>query len=68
MRRLNRTEYNNTVRDLLQLESLPARAFPAEEPVFGVDNNAKALCIKAKAAGAGARSAKSRATAETIPK
>lgn len=43
MRRLNRTEYNNTVRDLLQLESLPARAFPAEETVFGFDNNAKAL-------------------------
>lgn len=43
MRRLTRNEYNNTVQDLLQLASAPARSFPAEELVRGFENNAKAL-------------------------
>ena len=44
-RRLNRFEYNNTVRDLLGDRSAPATDFPAEERRNGFDNNAIALQI-----------------------
>jgi hypothetical protein len=44
-RRLNRFEYNNTVRDLLGDQTAPADAFPTEERRNGFDNNAVALQI-----------------------
>lgn len=40
LRRLTRTEYNNTVRDLLGDDSRPADSFPPEETTLGFDNNA----------------------------
>src|SRR5687768_14227776 len=36
--RLNRAEYDNTVRDLLQTAATPARAFPLDDRAFGFDN------------------------------
>jgi Protein of unknown function (DUF1592)/Protein of unknown function (DUF1588)/Protein of unknown function (DUF1587)/Protein of unknown function (DUF1585)/Protein of unknown function (DUF1595)/Planctomycete cytochrome C len=44
-RRLNRREYNNTVRDLLYIEIDLAKDFPADEISFGFDNVATALSI-----------------------
>ncbi|MET0595312.1 MAG: DUF1592 domain-containing protein, partial [Polyangiaceae bacterium] len=44
-RRLNRFEYNNTVRDLLGDRTSPANDFPAEERRNGFDNNAIALQV-----------------------
>ena len=44
-RRLNRFEYNNTVRDLLGDRTAPANDFPSEERRNGFDNNAVALQI-----------------------
>ena len=37
-RRLNRIEYNNTVRDLLGVEVTPADDFPTDEVGYGFDN------------------------------
>lgn len=45
IRRLNRFEYNNTVRDLLGDTSNPADQFPSEEKRLGFDNNATALQV-----------------------
>ena len=45
VRRLNRFEYNNTVRDLLGDTSQPADDFPTEEKRNGFDNDAIALQI-----------------------
>lgn len=45
MRRLNRFEYNNTIRDLLGDESGPADEFPTEEEALGFNNNATALGV-----------------------
>ena len=45
IRRVNRLEYNNTVRDLLGDTSAPADSFPAEEVSLGFDNNAQALSV-----------------------
>ena len=42
-RRLNRTEYNNTVRDLLGVDIRPTENFPQDESAFGFDNIADAL-------------------------
>lgn len=42
-RRLNRAEYNNTIRDLLGVDLDPAANFPADETAFGFDNVADAL-------------------------
>jgi hypothetical protein len=44
-RRLNRTEYNNTIRDLLGIRSRPADEFPPDDSVHGFDNIADALSI-----------------------
>mgnify|MGYP002777847024 CR=1 FL=1 len=41
--RLNRTEYNNTVRDLLGTEQRPADSFPADDFGLGFDNIADVL-------------------------
>jgi mono/diheme cytochrome c family protein len=38
IRRLNRAEYNNTVRDLLGVHFRPADDFPADVPGYGFDN------------------------------
>jgi uncharacterized protein DUF1592/uncharacterized protein DUF1588/uncharacterized protein DUF1587/uncharacterized protein DUF1595/uncharacterized protein DUF1585/predicted xylan-binding protein with Ca-dependent carbohydrate-binding module len=43
--RLNRPEYNNTVRDLLADTSEPANDFPADDQGAGFDNNADVLSI-----------------------
>jgi hypothetical protein len=45
MRRLNRAEYNNTIRDLLGVDFRPADIFPADTPGNGFDNNGDALSI-----------------------
>lgn len=44
-RRLNRTEYNTTVRDLLGVDFAPAAHFPADDSAFGFDNIADALTV-----------------------
>ena len=41
--RLNRTEYQNAIRDLLALEIDSRSLLPAEDAAFGFDNNADAL-------------------------
>jgi len=38
VRRLNRNEYNNVVRDLLFVDYLPANDFPADDTGYGFDN------------------------------
>jgi len=44
-RRLNRTEYNNTVRDLLAVNSHPADDFPQDDAGYGFDNIADVLSL-----------------------
>lgn len=44
-RRLNRSEYNNTVRDLLGVDIQPADDFPVDDSAYGFDNIAQALSI-----------------------
>jgi hypothetical protein len=43
--RLNRTEYNNTVRDLLGVDVKPAKDFPADDTGYGFDNIADVLSM-----------------------
>ncbi len=43
--RLNRVEYNNTVRDLLGISSRPADAFPIDDAGYGFDNIGDVLSI-----------------------
>ncbi len=45
IRRLNRTEYNNTIRDLCLIEFEPAENFPPDDPSHGFDNIAEALTL-----------------------
>ena len=44
-RRLNRYEYNNTIRDLTGLDIHPADDFPADNSGYGFDNNGDVLSI-----------------------
>ncbi len=44
-RRLNRAEYNNTVRDLLGVDLSPADDFPVDDSGYGFDNIADALSL-----------------------
>ena len=44
-RRLNRAEYNNTVRDLLDVDLRPAHSFPVDDSGYGFDNNGDVLSI-----------------------
>ncbi|MCM3873170.1 MAG: DUF1592 domain-containing protein [Pyrinomonadaceae bacterium] len=44
-RRLNRAEYNNTVRDLLGVDSNPADAFPQDDSGYGFDNIGDVLSL-----------------------
>ncbi len=45
IRRLNRTEYNHTVRDLLGVDVRPADDFPQDDSGYGFDNIADVLSI-----------------------
>ena len=44
-RRLNRAEYNNTVRDLLAVDFQPAADFPADDSGYGFDNIGDVLSL-----------------------
>jgi len=44
-RRLNRTEYNNTVRDLVGIDFTPADDFPSDDIGYGFDNIGDVLTI-----------------------
>jgi Protein of unknown function (DUF1592)/Protein of unknown function (DUF1588)/Protein of unknown function (DUF1585)/Protein of unknown function (DUF1587)/Protein of unknown function (DUF1595) len=43
IRRLNRAEYNNTIRDLIGLDLHPADEFPADDVGYGFDNVGEVL-------------------------
>ena len=43
--RLNRTEYNNTIRDLVGVDFQPADNFPADDTGYGFDNIADVLSM-----------------------
>jgi mono/diheme cytochrome c family protein len=45
VRRLNRAEYNNTIRDLLGVDVQPANDFPQDDSAYGFDNIAQALSV-----------------------
>jgi hypothetical protein len=45
LHRLNRAEYNNTIRDLLATDMRPADAFPVDDAGYGFDNNGDVLSI-----------------------
>lgn len=45
LRRMNRAEYNNTIRDLLGLDFDAAESFPQDPPAGGFDNIGQALTI-----------------------
>ncbi len=44
-RRLNRAEYNNTIRDLLGVDFQPASSFPADDAGYGFDNIGDVLTV-----------------------
>lgn len=44
-RRLNRTEYNNTIRDLLMVDLRPASQFPPDDTGYGYDNIGDVLSV-----------------------
>jgi mono/diheme cytochrome c family protein len=44
-RRLNRAEYNNTIRDLLGVDTRPADDFPQDDAGYGFDNIADVLSL-----------------------
>ena len=45
IRRLNRTEYNNTIRDLVGVDFQPAEDFPADDVGHGFDNLGEVLSL-----------------------
>ena len=45
IRRLNRVEYNNTIRDLLGVAATPADEFPLDDSGYGFDNIADVLSL-----------------------
>jgi hypothetical protein len=45
IRRLNRAEYNNTIRDLLGVVATPASDFPLDDSGYGFDNIADVLSL-----------------------
>src|SRR6185503_5699074 len=45
LRRLNRTEYNNTIRDLVGVSFQPADDFPADDIGYGFDNIGDVLTL-----------------------
>src|SRR6185503_1813504 len=44
-RRLNRVEYNNTIRDFLAVAARPADQFPVDDSGYGFDNNGDVLSV-----------------------
>ena len=44
-RRLNKTEYNNTIRDLVGVDFKPAEDFPADDVGYGFDNIGDVLSV-----------------------
>ena len=67
--RLSHRQYDNTVRDLLQLaaEAKPSGEFLADPPVAGFDNNADALVVKDRLGRDYRRAAESLAEQVTAP-
>ncbi|MFK7767527.1 MAG: DUF1592 domain-containing protein [Mariniblastus sp.] len=45
IRRLNRTEYQNTIRDLVGVDYKPARDFPGDDVGYGFDNIADVISL-----------------------
>ena len=45
LRRLNKTEFNNTVRDLIGVDFKPAEDFPADDVGYGFDNIGDVLSV-----------------------
>jgi hypothetical protein len=45
IRRLNRSEYNNTIRDLIGIDFHPADDFPSDDVGYGFDNIGDVLCM-----------------------
>ncbi|MFO1094878.1 MAG: DUF1592 domain-containing protein [Planctomycetaceae bacterium] len=45
IRRLNRVEYNNTIRDLIGVDFRPARDFPSDDVGYGFDNIGDVLSV-----------------------
>jgi hypothetical protein len=45
IRRLNRAEYNNTIRDLVGIDFHPADDFPSDDVGYGFDNIGDVLCL-----------------------
>src|SRR5262245_10012849 len=45
IRRLNRAEYNNTIRDLVGIDFHPADDFPADDSGYGFDNIGDVLSL-----------------------
>jgi len=45
VRRLNRAEYNNSIRDLFEMDLRPADQFPSDEVGAGFDNNGDVLSM-----------------------
>jgi hypothetical protein len=45
VRRLNRVEYNNTIRDLCGVDIQPAKDFPSDDIGYGFDNNGDVLSL-----------------------
>ena len=45
VRRLNRSEYNNVIRDLMHLDFKPAKDFPADDAGYGFDNIGDVLSV-----------------------
>lgn len=45
VRRLNRAEYNNTIRDLFGIDFQPASTFPADDTGYGFDNIGDVLTL-----------------------
>ncbi|GIW80836.1 MAG: filamin [Gemmatales bacterium] len=45
VRRLNRAEYNNTIRDLVGVDFKPAKDFPADDVGYGFDNVGDVLSL-----------------------
>ena len=50
-RRLNRTEYNNTIKELLGVDTHPADDFPQDDAGYGFDNIADVLSLSPGADG-----------------
>ncbi len=45
LRRLNRAEYNNTVRDIFRVDTRPAQNFPPDDTGYGFDNIGDVLSL-----------------------